>query len=40
MPVQIGEAFLPGGIIVGGHYVVWIALSLFILFVAGVFNGG
>ena len=40
MPVQIGEEFLPGGIIVGGHYVVWIALSLFILFVSGVFNGG
>ncbi len=40
MPVQIGEAFLPGGIIVGGHYAVWIALSLFILYVAGVFNGG
>jgi fumarate reductase subunit C len=40
MPVQIGEKFLPGGIIVGGHYVVWTALSLFILFVAGVFNGG
>ncbi|MFZ1539409.1 MAG: hypothetical protein WAT23_18770 [Chromatiaceae bacterium] len=40
MPVQIGEKFLPGGIIVGGHFVVWIALSLVILFVAGVFNGG
>ena len=31
---------LPGGTIVGGHYVIWIAISLFILFVAGVFNGG
>jgi fumarate reductase subunit C len=40
MPVQIGEAFLPSSIIVGGHYVLWIALSLFILFIAGVFNGG
>jgi len=40
MPVQSGEEFLPGSLIVGGHYAVWIALSLFILFVAGVFNGG
>lgn len=40
MPVQIGDKFLPGGVIVVGHYVVWVALSLLILFFAGVFNGG
>ncbi len=39
MPVQIGEDFLPAAIIVGGHYAVWIVLSLFILFLAGVLHG-
>ena len=37
MPVQIGDEFLPGGVIVGGHYVAWIAVSLFTLFFAGAF---
>ncbi len=37
MPVQIGEEFLPGGAIVGAHYGGWIAVSLVILFLAGVF---
>ncbi len=36
MPVQIGEVFLPGIFIAGAHYVAWIVVSLFILYVAGV----
>jgi len=39
MPIQIGEAFVPGPVIVVGHYTVWVALSLFILFIGGVFHG-
>ncbi len=37
MPVQIGEDFLPGGIIVGAHYAVWLLVSAALLFLAGVF---
>lgn len=37
MPVQLGEEFLPGGVIVGAHYAGWVAVSLVILFLAGVF---
>ncbi|MFN7087159.1 MAG: hypothetical protein ACK4N4_11115 [Burkholderiales bacterium] len=37
MPVQVGEEFVPGSVIVGAHYGGWIAVSLLILFVAGVF---
>ena len=37
LPVQIGEEFLPGGVVAGAHYVVWALLSLTILFLAGVF---
>jgi fumarate reductase subunit C len=37
MPIQRGEAFVPGGIIAGAHYVVWFVLSLAILLLAGVF---
>lgn len=36
MPVQIGEDFLPGRFIVAAHYVVWILVSLMVLFFAGV----
>ncbi len=36
MPVQIGEDFVPGNVISGAHYVVWIVLSLVILYFAGV----
>jgi hypothetical protein len=35
--VQIGENFVPGIFIAGAHYLAWIAVSLFILYVAGVF---
>jgi len=40
MPIQIGERFVPGYLIAGAHYLVWILASLFILFVAGVFTDG
>lgn len=36
MPVQIGENFLPGAIIVGAHYAAWLVVSLAVLFLAGV----
>jgi len=36
MPVQVGEDFVPGNVISGAHYVIWIALSLVILYFAGV----
>jgi fumarate reductase subunit C len=39
MPVQIGEEFLPGGIIAAGHYIAWIVVSAVIYFLAGGFNG-
>lgn len=37
MPLQIGEGFVPGYLITGAHYAVWAALSLVVLFLAGVF---
>nr|MBS0022079.1 fumarate reductase subunit C [Gammaproteobacteria bacterium] len=37
MPVQRGEQFLPGGVIVGAHYAGWVVVSLVVLFLAGVF---
>ena len=37
MPLQIGEDFVPGNVISGAHYVVWVVLSLVVLFLAGVF---
>ena len=40
MPIQIGEGFVPGYLIAGAHYLVWILVSLFVLFVAGVFANG
>ena len=36
MPVQIGEDFVAGNVISGAHYVIWIILSFFVLYVAGV----
>jgi fumarate reductase subunit C len=35
MPVQLGERFVPGWIIVAAHYAVWIVVSLVILALAG-----
>lgn len=37
MPIQKGEEFVPGGVIAGAHYIVWILFSLVVLFLAGVF---
>jgi len=37
LPVQLGESFLPEGVIAGAHYVVWAALSIAVLLLAGVF---
>lgn len=36
MPVQFGEQKLPASVIVIGHYVAWIAVTLFILWLVGV----
>jgi fumarate reductase subunit C len=35
MPVQLGEARLPGGIIIGAHYAGWALVSALVLFLAG-----
>ena len=35
MPVQLGEARLPGGVIIGAHYAGWAVVSALILFLAG-----
>jgi fumarate reductase subunit C len=37
MPVQIGEKFLPGSVIIGAHYAGWLVASLAVLFLAGAF---
>jgi len=37
LPIQVGEELMPDMVVAGGHYVVWVLLSLFILFWAGVF---
>jgi fumarate reductase subunit C len=36
MPVQVGEKKLPDGYIIGGHYVVWVVVTAFIFWLAGV----
>ena len=37
LPVQVGEEFLPDGVIAGAHYAAWVATSIALLWVAGVF---
>ncbi len=37
MPVQIGEKFLPGAVIIGAHYAGWFVASIAVLFLAGAF---
>jgi fumarate reductase subunit C len=37
LPVQLGEAFVPDGVISGAHYAAWAALSLAVLYLAGAF---
>jgi fumarate reductase subunit C len=36
LPIQIGERFLPSGVIAGLHYVAWIVITIGLLFAAGV----
>jgi len=36
MPLQVGEKKVEAGPIVIGHYVVWVVLSLFVFWLAGV----
>ena len=37
LPLQVGEAFVPDGVIAGAHYVGWAAVSLVVLVLAGGF---
>jgi fumarate reductase subunit C len=37
LPVQLGESFVPDGVISGAHYAAWAALSLAVLYLAGAF---
>lgn len=37
LPLQIGEDFVPNGVIAGAHYAGWAVLSVVILLVSGVF---
>ncbi|MFA7268363.1 MAG: hypothetical protein WC073_03355 [Sterolibacterium sp.] len=37
LPLQFGEEMAPDSIVAVAHYVVWVLLSIFILFWAGVF---
>lgn len=36
MPVQIGEARLPGSVIIGAHYAGWAVVSALVFYLAGV----
>jgi fumarate reductase subunit C len=38
MPLQIGENKVPDKVIIIGHYVAWVIVSAFILWLAGVFS--
>jgi fumarate reductase subunit C len=37
LPLQMGESFVPDGVISGAHYAGWAVLSVAILFLAGAF---
>lgn len=37
LPIQVGDQHWPDSVVAGGHYVVWVLLSLFVLFWAGGF---
>ena len=37
LPLQVGEEFLPDGLISGAHYAGWAVVSLAILYLAGAF---
>ena len=36
MPLQLGEKKVAGGYIVAGHYVAWLAVTLFVFWLVGV----
>lgn len=36
MPIQLGETRVPGSIIIGAHYLVWIIVSVLTLLLVGV----
>lgn len=36
MPIWLGKRRVPGSIIVGAHYLVWIVVSVLVLFLVGV----
>ena len=38
MPVQVGDKKLPDSYIVIGHYIAWVLISAFILWLSGVFS--
>lgn len=40
MRMQVGEMFIPERAIALGHYAAWVVISLFVLFIAGVFSNG
>jgi fumarate reductase subunit C len=37
LPIQIGERFVPDGVIAGAHYAAWLVLTLAVLVLAGAF---
>lgn len=37
LPLQLGEAFVPDGVIAGAHFAGWAAVSLAVLYFAGAF---
>jgi len=37
LPLQLGETFVPDGVIAGAHFAGWAAVSLAVLYFAGVF---
>jgi fumarate reductase subunit C len=37
LPLQLGEEFVPDGVISGAHFAVWAALSVAVLVLAGAF---
>jgi len=37
LPLQVGEGFVPDGVIAGSHFAAWAALSIAILYFAGAF---
>ena len=37
LPVQLGESFVPDGVISGAHYAAWAVLSLAVLYLSGAF---